>query len=373
MAENEINAKASGMPEFVDEIKQIIQSGRTAAYAAVNTAMIATYWHIGKRIVEKEQDGKERAEYGKMLIRMLARELTHEYGSGFSERYLRAFRQFYLVIPNYEIWKSRFPNLTWTHIFQTLRVGNETAIRWYLENASQQMWSVRTLNRNISTQYYERHFCQPGLSAKTPRTLNRNISTQYYERHFCQPGLSAKTPDAGIPAKEEILKSPLIAEFLGFKPDESYSERDLESSIITHLKDFLMELGRGFACVARQQHIRTDAEDYFIDLVFYNVVLKCYVLIDLKVGKITHQDVGQMDMYVRMYDELKRTEGDNPTIGIVLCSETDADIARYSILKGNEQIFATKYKLYLPTEEQLRREIERQKELFLLQHGLTEK
>ncbi len=347
MAENEINVKASGMPEFVDEIKQIIQSGRTAAYAAVNTAMIATYWHIGKRIVEKEQDGKERAEYGKMLIRMLARELTHEYGSGFSERYLRAFRQFYLVIPNYEIWKSRFPNLTWTHIFQTLRVGNETAIRWYLENASQQMWSVRT--------------------------LNRNISTQYYERHFCQPGLSAKTPDAGIPAKEEILKSPLIAEFLGFKPDESYSERDLESSIITHLKDFLMELGRGFAFVARQQHIRTDAEDYFIDLVFYNVVLKCYVLIDLKVGKITHQDVGQMDMYVRMYDELKRTEGDNPTIGIVLCSETDADIARYSILKGNEQIFATKYKLYLPTEEQLRREIERQKELFLLQHGLTEK
>ena len=172
-----------------------------------------------------------------------------------------------------------------------------------------------------------------------------------------------------IPAKEEILKSPLIAEFLGFKPDDSYSERDMESSIISHLKDFLMEMGRGFAFVARQQHIRTDAEDYFIDLVFYNIVLKCYVLVDLKVGKITHQDVGQMDMYVRMYDELKRTEGDNPTIGIVLCSETDTDIARYSILKGNEQIFATKYKLYLPTEEQLRQEIEKQKELFMLQHG----
>ena len=214
-------------------------------------------------------------------------------------------------------------------------------IRWYLENASQQMWSVRTLSRNISTQYYERHYHQPSLAE------------------------SGKT----IPEKEEILKSPLIAEFLGFKPDESYSERDLESSIISHLKDFLMEMGHGFAFMARQQHIRTDAEDYFIDLVFYNVILKCYVLVDLKVGKITHQDVGQMDMYVRMYDELKRTEGDNPTIGIVLCSETDADIARYSILKGNEQLFATKYKLYLPTEAQLRQEIERQKELYLWQHN----
>lgn len=158
-----------------------------------------------------------------------------------------------------------------------------------------------------------------------------------------------------------------MAEFLGFRQDNSINEHSLETSIITHLRDFLMELGRGFAFVARQQHIRTEAADYYIDLVFYNVELKCYVLIDLKVGKITHQDVGQMDMYVRVYDELKRTEGDNPTIGIVLCSETDVAIARYSILKGNEQIFATKYKLYLPTEEQLRREIERQKEIFLLQ------
>ena len=243
--------------------------------------------------------------------------------------------------------QTRLQNLKWSHILTVLRVDDETARRWYLENASREMWSVRT--------------------------LSRNISTQYYERHFHQPVLPAEKSDAKIPAKEEILKSPLIAEFLGFKADESLSEQELEASIITHLRDFLMELGRGFAFVARQQHIRTDAEDYFIDLVFYNVVLKCYVLIDLKVGKITHQDVGQMDMYVRMYDELKRTDGDNPTIGIVLCSETDADIARYSILKGNEQIFATKYKLYLPTEEQLRREIERQKELFLLQHGSLDK
>lgn len=200
------------------------------------------------------------------------------------------------------------------------------------------------------------------------RTLERNISTQYYERHFQQPTLLSVKDDAAVRAGE-LIKSPVIAEFLGLKQDAHYSESELESAIVEHLQDFIMEMGRGFAFIKRQQLIRTEAQDYYIDLVFYNVVLKCYVLIDLKVGKITHQDVGQMDMYVRMYDELKRTEGDNPTIGIVLCSETDADIARYSILKGNEQIFATKYKLYLPTEEQLRREIEKQKELFLLQHG----
>lgn len=335
------------MPDFVREIKQIIQEGRSAAYSAVNAAMIGTYWRVGKRIVEEEQGGKERAAYGKALIKTLARELTLEFGDGFSERYLAYFRKFYLTLPDISILQTRLQNLKWSHILTVLRVDDETARRWYLENASREMWSVRT--------------------------LSRNISTQYYERHFHQPVLPAEKSDAKIPAKEEILKSPLIAEFLGFKADESLSEQELEASIITHLRDFLMELGRGFAFVARQQHIRTDAEDYFIDLVFYNVVLKCYVLIDLKVGKITHQDVGQMDMYVRMYDELKRTDGDNPTIGIVLCSETDADIARYSILKGNEQIFATKYKLYLPTEEQLRREIERQKELFLLQHGSLDK
>lgn len=341
MAEYKDKIAASRPSDFVREIKHIINAGRTTAYNAVNAAMIATYWNIGKRIVEEEQHGKERAEYGKELIKMLAHELTHEYGSGFGQRYLAYFRKFYIIIPDLSILQTRLQNLKWSHILTTLRVGDETAIRWYLENASLQMWSVRTLDRNISTQYYERHFKQPTFFEENTK--------------------------ATVPQKEEILKSPLVAEFLGFKPDESFSERDLESSIIIHLRDFLMELGRGFAFIARQQHIRTDAEDYFIDLVFYNVVLKCYVLVDLKVGKITHQDVGQMDMYVRMYDELKRTEGDNPTIGIMLCSETDANIARYSILKGSEQIFATKYKLYLPTEEQLRREIERQKELYLLQ------
>jgi predicted nuclease of restriction endonuclease-like (RecB) superfamily len=239
--------------------------------------------------------------------------------------------------------QTRLQNLTWSHILTALRVDSDVSIRWYLETASLEMWSVRTLDRNISTQYFERHFSQPKLPMKEDN-----------------------------PNKLELLKSPIVAEFLGFKQDNSFSEKELETAIINHLQDFIMEMGRGFAFIGRQQLIRTDTQDYFIDLVFYNVVLKCYVLIDLKVGVITHQDVGQMDMYVRMYDDLKCTEGDNPTIGIVLCSETSKDIARYSILNGNEQLFAAKYLPILPSEEELRREIEKQKDIFLLQQLIIE-
>ncbi len=324
--------------ELLVDIKNIIEQGRRTAYASVGSVMIETYWSIGKRILEEEQQGSVRAEYGEQLIDGLSKQLTIEYGSGFSPRYLRAFRKFYIVVADLKIWKSRFPNLQWTHIYRTLRVGNEVAIRWYLETASREMWSVRTLDRNIGTQYFERHFVQPELPMKEEQ-----------------------------PNKLELLKNPIVAEFLGFKQDNTYSEQELETAIIDHLQDFIMELGRGFAFVKRQQLIRTESQDYFVDLVFYNVILKCYVLIDLKIGKITHQDIGQMDMYRRMYDDLKITDGDNPTIGIVLCSDTDKDIAKYSVLNGNEQLFAAKYLPLLPTEEELRREIERQKEIFLLQ------
>lgn len=334
-------------PAFFNDVKSIIESGRTAAYSAVNYAMISTYWRIGERIVVEEQAGHGRAEYGKALIDGLAKRLTMELGDGFSARYLRAFRQFYLLIPDFEIWKSRFPNLTWTHIYKTLRVADSTAARWYLEEASREMWSVRVLDRNISTQYYNRHLQLPQTSDSNEIELQNRSAA-------------------------EMVKSPIIAEFLGFKADASFSESKLESSIISHLQEFIMELGRGFAFVKRQQLIRTPGGDYFIDLVFYNYILKCYVLIDLKIGKITHQDVGQMDMYRRMYDELKRTEGDNPTVGIVLCSETDEDIARFSILKGNEKLFASKYKCYMPTEAEIKAEIERQKELFKIQNQIEE-
>ncbi len=341
MKENNTIVKNQIDESFFAEVKNIIEQGRQRAYASVSHLMIDTYWKIGERIVLQEQNGKERADYGTQLIAQLSEELTRAYGKGFSRRNLQYFKSFYLTFNDLEIMQSRLHNLTWTHIIQTLRVNAPVAIRWYLSTASQEMWSVRTLDRNISTQYYERHFQQPQIAENTKGGVAGN--------------------------KLELLKSPIVAEFLGFKKDDSYSETDLESAIISHLQEFIMEMGRGFAFMGRQELIRTANNDYFIDLVFYNVVLKCYVLIDLKIGKITHQDVGQMDMYVKMYDDLKRTEGDNPTIGIVLCSETDADIAKYSILKGNEQLFASKYKLYLPSEQELRREIEAQKELFNLQ------
>lgn len=333
---------------LVDDVKLIVERGLREAYRSVNTVSIMTYWNVGKRIVEEEQHGASRAEYGKQVLKDLAQELVPMYGSSYSERNLYSMRQFFLYFKDLEILNSRVQNLSWTHYRMLLRVPDENARYWYLREASEEMWSVRTLSRNIGSQYYYRLLQSPQK-----------------EKVIAEMQELTKPLQQG---KDEIVKNPVVAEFLGLE-NTDYSESNLEQAIINHLQKFIMEMGRGFAYMGRQQLIRTDTQDYYIDLVFYNVVLKCYVLIDLKVGVITHQDVGQMDMYVRMYDELKRTEGDNPTIGIVLCSETSKDIARYSILKGNEQLFAAKYLPMLPTEEVLRREIEQQKEIFYLQHN----
>ena len=240
-------------------------------------------------------------------------------------------------------------NLNWTHIRSLLRVSDENARYWYMKEAVDENWSSRTLDRNISTQYYYRLLQAPKKAAVIEEMKQK--TAQFQKNQF------------------ELIKSPVIAEFLGFKNEDTYLEGDLESAILSHIRDFLMELGRGFAFVARQQHIVTETSDYYLDLVFYNIELKCYVLIDLKMGRITHQDVGQIDMYVRMYDDLKRGQGDNPTIGILLCSETDEDIARYSVLHDNDRLFMSKYLTYLPTKEQLKAEIDRQKEIFFMQHS----
>lgn len=287
---------------MIADIKQIITAGQQHVYQAANEAMVLTYWNIGKRIVEQEQLGKKRAEYGKQLVHILADELTKEFGRGFSERNLRNFRKFYGLFPDKEIWQTCLPNLTWSHICCLLRVGDETARLWYMKEAAQENWSVRTLDRNIGTQYYYRLLQSPQKEAVISEMQRK---TNQFQRN-----------------KFELLKSPMIAEFLGFKNEDSFVETDLESAILSHIRDFLMEMGKGFAFVARQQHIITDTQDYYIDLVFYNIELRCYVLVDLKMGTITHQDVGQIDMYVRMYDELKRKEGENPTLGILLCGET---------------------------------------------------
>lgn len=332
----------------ISDVKNIISSGQREAYYAANKAMVMTYWNIGKRIVEQEQSGNARAEYGKALMDVLANELTKEYGSSYSKRNLQYYRKFYRYFPDEEIVNTRVHNLTWSHFRSLLRVPDEDARIWYLNESAQENWSVRTLDRNISTQYYYRLLQSPKKEAVVDEMKQK--TSEYQRNSF------------------ELLKSPIIAEFLGFKNEDTYLENDLESAIISHIRDFLMEVGRGFAFVARQQHIATQTDDYYIDLVFYNIELKCYVLIDLKMGKITHQDIGQIDMYVRMYDELKRRQDDNPTIGILLCSETDEDIARYSILHDNNHLFMSKYLTYLPSKEQLKAEIERQKEIFYIQH-----
>lgn len=298
--------------------------------------------------MKEEQDGEERAQYGARILAVLSEVLIPKFGENYSERNLRNDRQFYLQFPDYEIWYARVPNLLWTHYRDLLSVTSDDARYWYLREAARENWSARTLARNIGSQYYQRLLQSPKKEAVVAEMLEK----------------TASNPSAN----DEMVKSPIVAEFLNLAPNCDFTESDLEKAILTHIENFVRELGRGFAFVSRQQHIATDCGDFFIDLVFYNYVLKCFFLIDLKTSQVTHQDVGQMDMYVRMYDDLKRTEGDNPTIGLLLCADTSKDIARYSVLHGNKQLFAAKYLTYLPTEEELRREIEREKELYRLQN-----
>ena len=332
---------------LLGDIRQIIVDGRQAAYTAVNAVITNTYWKIGQRIIEEEQQGKVRAEYGKNLLNTLAENLSLEFGSNYNARNLAYYKKFYLCFPDLSILNACVQNLSWTHFRVVLREPNAEARIWYLNEAANEAWSSRTLERNISSQYYHRLLASHDTKPVVAEMQKLTAPTQA--------------------DKLEFIKNPVVAEFLGFSNNSSFTESQLEQSILDHLQKFLMELGKGYAFVARQQHIATDAGDYFIDLVFYNYILKCFVLIDLKTTQITHQDVGQMDMYVRMFDDLKRSEGDNPTIGILLCSETSHDIARYSVLHDNEQLFAAKYLTYLPTPEQLRTEIEQQKEIFRLQ------
>ncbi len=335
---------------LIDDAEVIIESARDISHRAINTVLIQRNWLLGKRIYEEQLKGENRAEYGKRVISELSKQLAKAYGRGFEPRTLYRFVQFHKEYPDIltTLLSKSAPRLTWSHYLVLLRVDNAQARAWYEKEASDQGWSVRTLDRNVSTLYFDRLI----MSAdKAPVVAEMEEKASAYQRN-----------------RLEFVKNPVIAEFLDIPQDKSFLESDLEQAIITNLGEFLMELGKGYAFVARQQRIAADGEDYYIDLVFYNYILKCFVLIDLKTSKITHQDVGQMDMYVRMYDDLKRGEGDNPTLGIVLCTETSDTIARYSVLHDNEHLFAAKYKLCLPSEEELRAEIENQKLMFKLQH-----
>ena len=327
---------------YISEIKKILKNARQKAYTAVNSAMVEAYWEIGRRIVEEEQNGKERAEYGKEILQNLSKELTEEFGKGYSYRTLREIRQFYLMFSDFEKWRTVSAKLTWSHFQKVLRVSNEKARIFYLTEAAENMWSVRTLDRNISTLYYDR--------------IVASIDKKTVEDEMKDKTKKLQT--------EEFIKNPVVLEFLDLPTNMSYTENELEKALTDDIQKFMMELGKGFAFVERQQHIRTENSDFYIDLVFYNYILKCFVIVELKTEKLTHQDIGQLDMYVRMYDDLKKQENDNPTIGVLLCTETDRTIIKYSVLNDNKNLFASKYINYLPSEEELINEIERQKTLF---------
>ena len=364
---------------LVNDLRSIVSKARSKAFAAVNYSLVERNWRIGQRIVEQEQNGASRAEYGKHVIEIASAALTEEFGKGFSETNIMNFKKFYLkfkelTIPqtlSEEFKKQKHQTLSdessllpqkgqtqsahfelrllpWSHYERLIRVEDKKAREWYAKEAFEQGWSFRTLNRNINTLYYERLLMS---KKKQPVVNEMQDKTKAYQKD-----------------KLEYIKSPVVMEFLGLPSDSSLKESKLESAIIDNLEKFLMEMGKGYALVARQQHIRTEENDYYIDLVFYNYLIKSFILVDLKVNRITYQDVGQMDMYLQMYDKMKKGPDDNPTIGIILCAETDSDVARYSTLAKNDQMFAAKYKLYLPDKEDLKREIERQKELYLMAH-----
>lgn len=364
--------------ELFQDACLIIDQAQAFAYRLVNETLIKRNWLLGMRI-QHEVLQCQRAEYGEQIIKQLSKGLTARYKTGFTKTNLYNYVGFYVAWPDFfhalsgkstenpydnifhalrgktvedfdilNSLRSQSPiRLSWTHYRIILQENTDRGRVWYEQEAAREMWSTRTLQRNVSSQYYHRL-----LQSQNQEIVHHEMQT-----------LTAPLQD-----KLEYLKSPVVAEFLGFKNNTDYTESKLEQSIIDHLVLFLMELGKGFAFVDRQKHIHTEKEDYYIDLVFYNYHLRCFVLIDLKTSKLRHQDVGQMDMYVRMYDEMVRPEGHNPTIGLLLCAETDEDIARYSILNDNDQLFAAKYLTYMPTEEELRREIEQQKEFFRLQH-----
>lgn len=325
---------------FLQDIRQILQQARHQAYSAVNAAMVEAYWRIGQRIVEEEQQGSQRAEYGKGLIKELSRQLSGEFGKGFSVANLENFRKFYLTFPAGEKSYALRRKLTWTHYRLIMRVENATAREYYLQETAAQNWSTRQLERNINSLYYERLLLSPDKASALQH---------------------AAAFDKARP--EEFIKDPYVFEFLNLPEPYQASEKEIEGALITNLQTFLLELGKGFSFVGRQYRISTETSHFYIDLVFYNFILKCFVLFDLKAGKLVHQDIGQMDMYVRMFDDLKRGEGDNPTIGIILCTEKDQTVVRYSILNDSDQLFASKYRLYLPTEEELIAEVEREKRL----------
>jgi predicted nuclease of restriction endonuclease-like (RecB) superfamily len=329
-----------------EEVRGVLELARSKAYAAVNFAMVEAYWLIGRRISEEQG---ERAEYGKQLMQYLSERLTADFGKGFTVRNLQAMRQFYLTFPNAH---TLCAELSWSHYRLIMKVENNHARQFYLEECVKSKWSVRQLERQINSFFYERLLSSHGIEAK--KTVSEEIYTK-------EPGISPF----------DIIKDPYVLEFLGLSHNVSYFESDLEKALITHIQKFLLELGRGFTFEARQKRISFDGEHFYIDLVFYNYILRCFVLIDLKAGKLTHQDIGQMQMYVNYYTRELMNEGDNPPIGIILCANKSESVVKFTLPENNTQIYTSKYKLYLPTEDELRRELEAEQALIVREKNLN--
>ena len=343
-------------------IRTVLAEARTRVCRTINTAIVEAYWQTGYLIVENEQKGKKRAAYGKAVMKELSKRLTNEFGKGYSVQNLRYMRQFYFLFPKHHSMSGKSDSenhnvadsknrhslrgeLCWTHYRHLLRVDSPEAREWYMNEAADLNWSTRALDRQINSLYYERLLVSPDKNA---------VKTEAEE----------KTKKLVI-KPEHLIKDPYVLEFLNLNPDIKYLEKDIEQGLIDKLQAFLLELGKGFSFVARQQRISTESSEFYIDLVFYNYILKCFVLIDLKTTRLSHQDIGQMDMYVRLYEDKIKLENDNPTIGIILCTETEETVVKYSVLNENKHLFASKYMLYLPTEQELIDEIEREREVII--------
>lgn len=319
--------------QFYKDVRDILESARSNAYVMANDIMTYAYWNVGKRIVEQELKGSAKAKYGSYIIKRLAQELSDQYGTGFSIANIKNCRQLYVTFPQDSFGYSMIGKVHWSHLRTIMRLENAEERDFYLQETATECWSVRELERNIKSGYYK-----------------RILSTQF--------------PDK-MGQASQFVKDPYVLEFMGIKENDRVVEKNVENAIISHLQKFLLEMGKGFCFVDRQMHICTETTDYYIDLVFYNYILKCFVLIDLKTHKLTHQDIGQMDMYIRMFDDLRKQEDDNPTIGIIFCTDKDETMVKYSVLNENEQMFASKYMTVLPTVEELRNELERNQLMYI--------
>lgn len=345
------NIPAVSIEKLYRNIKQVIEEARNTAYRAANFSMVLGYWHIGKLIVEEEQSGKQRAAYGKQLLKELSGRLLKEYGKGFDESNLRHMRNFY---SGYQKQDALRPELSWTHYRLLLKVKRNDARTFYMQEAIEGRWNTRTLERQINSLYFERM-----IMTRQPKGKALVKAEAESKKEVAKPS--------------DIIKDPYVLEFLDLKANQKFYEQELEQGLIDKLQEFLLELGKGFSFVARQHRMMAENDDFYIDLVFYNYILKCFLLVDLKAGKLTHQDVGQMDMYVRMFEDQVRQESDNPTIGLILCSEKNNAVVKYSLLKESKQIFASKYQLYLPTEKQLKEEIARERNQIEMEKRLRKK